>query len=426
MSTIFDTADLVVYKNSDDTADIYIKCKEYFTFDLDVEVYQSTASITYDGTYITTTPSGTESGKASTSTSRLELEKGVLKVNGTDIGYKILESLRKGSEADTAVGYYKIATINHYSWNFCDFCMLLKNSYAGTAYSTVLNCSCSDSSTELKSFTLNIITGTNISDKLAYLYTYDSNNYLTKIEVFIHATRFEHPTCYIINARPGQQLVIPTEDEFNKPNPDKPDGTAMTGYATTDNRRLLNYDLGVTIKNTTTDEGWKMFNPNYTGYLLQSVRFNANSPSWGVGNYGAGIIFGGADTKGVISTGYGSPLIKFASGNGSGPVWWIGLTGTSGKTYDLDNKQNKKVTGSWTVSTSNPKPMIDIILDHPDIKIYYKTYASSTRRTDISSVLFHASYDAKQSIYALSLRYLDASGSLATIGAGTIYYEYFE
>ena len=143
--------------------------------------------------------------------------------------------------------------------------------------------------------------------------------------------------CYIINARPGQQLVIPTQDEFNKATPDKPEDTTMTGYATPDNRRLLNHELGVTIENTTTDKGWGMFNPTYMGYLLQSVRFNANSPAWGVGNYGAGIIFGGADTKGVISTGYGSPLIKFASGSGSGPVWWIGLTGTSGSSYNLDN-----------------------------------------------------------------------------------------
>ena len=85
MSTIFDKADLVVYKNSDNTADIYIKCKEYFTFDLDVEVFQSSASITYDGTYIATAPSGTEGGKASTSTSRIQLEQGVLKVNGTAV-----------------------------------------------------------------------------------------------------------------------------------------------------------------------------------------------------------------------------------------------------------------------------------------------------------------------------------------------------
>lgn len=428
MSSIFDTADLVAYKNSDNTADIYVKCKGYFTFDLDVEVYQSSASITYDGTHITTTPSGTESGKASTSTSRLELEKGVLKVNGTDIGYKILESLRKGSEADTAVGYYKIATINHYSWNFCDFCMLLKNSYAGTTYSTVLNCSCSDSNTELKSFTLNIIAGTNISNKLAYLYTYDSSNNLIKIEVFIHATRFEHPTCYILNARPGQQLVIPTEDEFNKAVPDKPTDTKMTGYATTDNRSLLNYDLGVTIKNTTTDEGWGMFNSTYDGFLLKSVRFNDNSPAWGVGDYGAGIIFGGGDTKGVISTSYRFPIIKFASGNGDKPVWWIGLTGTSAKSYDLDELKAKptRVTGSWTVSTTNPGPMVDIILDHPDIKIYYKTYISGARTTDIASVLFNAHHNAKQHIYMLSLKYLNAGGNLTTIDSGTIYYEYFE
>jgi hypothetical protein len=125
--------------------------------------------------------------------------------------YKIAETLRKGSEETTAVGYYKIATINHVNWNFCDFCMLVKNSYSGTAYSTVFNCSCSDSNVKLQSFKLDIISGTDISNKLAYLYTYNSDNNLIKIEVFIHATRFEHPMCYIINARPGQQLVIPTQ-----------------------------------------------------------------------------------------------------------------------------------------------------------------------------------------------------------------------
>ena len=247
--------------------------------------------------------------------------------------YKILESLRKGSEADTAVGYYKIATINHASWNFCDFCMLVKNSYAGVAYSTIFNCSCSDSSTNLNSFKLNIISGTNISNKLAYLYTYDSNNHLIKIEVFIHCTRFEHPMCYIINARPGQQLVIPTQDEFNKATPDKPDGTTMTGYAT---------------------------------YIYDSMYQQK-------GNY-----------------------------------------------------QTKKVTGSWSVSTTNPGPMVDIILEHPDIKIYYKTYTSTTRKTDIANVIFYASYNKKQNIYSLTLRYMNTSGTLTNIGSGTIYYEYFD
>ena len=366
--------------------------------------------------------------------------------------YKILESLRKGSEAATAVGYYKIATINHKNWNFCDFCMLVKNSYSGTAYSTVFNCSCSDSNVKLQDFKLNIISGTNISNKLAYLYTYDSNNNLIKIEIFIHCTRYEHPICYIINTRPGAQLTIHTEAwATSTDNPDKPDGTTMTGYATytpvsggtngqllstngsslvwvNDNRSLLHHDLAKTIENTTTDKGWKMFNDTYNGFLLKSLRFQSQSPAWGVGDFGSGIVFGGEDTKGVMSLSYGKPQIKFAGGNGTGPKWWIGLTGTSAVSYDLDslrNKQDRKVTGSWTVSTTNPGPMVDIILNHPDIKIYYRTYTSSTRKTDISSVLFNASHNEKQGIYSLSLRYLNSSGNLTNISSGTIYYEYF-
>ena len=93
---------------------------------------------------------------------------------------------------------------------------------------------------------------------------------------------------------------------------------------------------------------------------------------------------------------------------------------------DLDNKQNKKVTGSWVVSTSNPKPMVDIILEHPDIKMYYRAYTSGTKKTDIANVIFYASYGETQNIYTLTLKYMNAGGSLTTIGSGTIYYEYFE
>ena len=202
---------------------------------------------------------------------------------------------------------------------------------------------------------------------------------------------------------------------------------------TNDNRSLLHHDLGVIIENTTTDKGWKMFNSTINGFLLKSVRFNADSPVWGVGDFGAGIVFGGGDTKGVISVSYGTPEIKIAGGNGTDPDtavprWWIGLTGTSAKSYNLDklNTIPTRVTGSWRVSTTNPGPMVDIILAHPDIKIYYKTYTSATRTTNVASVLFNASHNVKQGIYSLSLKYPDASGNLTTIGAGTVYYEYFE
>lgn len=260
MSSIFDTADLVVYKNSDNTADIYIRCKGYFTFDLDVEVYQSTATITYDGTYITTTPSGTESGKASTSTSRLELEKGVLKVNGTAVQSKISEL---GSA--TKPVYFS-------SDGVASTC----STYAGGT-----------------AVTLN---GTSKAASTASFYA---------------------PTSVGTN---GQLLSS--------------NGSSLVW--TDDNRSLLHHDLGVIIENTTTDNGWSMFNSTYNGFLLKSVRFNANSPSWGVGDFGAGIVFGGGDTKGVVSVAYRTPDIKIAGGNGDKPVWWIGLTGTSAKSYDLD------------------------------------------------------------------------------------------
>ena len=110
---------------------------------------------------------------------------------------------------------------------------------------------------------------------------------------------------------------------------------------TNDNRSLLHHDLATTIENTTTDKGWKMFNDTYNGFLLKSLRFQSQSPVWGVGDFGSGIVFGGADTKGVVSVAYGTPEIKFAGGNGSGPRWWIGLTGTSETTYNLDDKQDK-------------------------------------------------------------------------------------
>lgn len=109
---------------------------------------------------------------------------------------------------------------------------------------------------------------------------------------------------------------------------------------TNDNRSLLHHDLGVIIENTTTDKGWGMFNSTINGFLLKSVRFQSQSPSWGVGDFGAGIVFGGADTKGVVSVAYGTPKIKIAGGNGTDPTtvprWWIELTGTSTTSYDLD------------------------------------------------------------------------------------------
>ena len=100
---------------------------------------------------------------------------------------------------------------------------------------------------------------------------------------------------------------------------------------------LLHSDLTVTLANTTTDSGWSMINSSYNGFLLKSIRTQGSAPNWIENNYAAGICFGGADTKGVVSVAYGIPYIKFAGGNGSKPAWWIRLSGISGATYNLAN-----------------------------------------------------------------------------------------
>lgn len=84
-SSIWGVCNLVLYVNSDNTATLYVKCSGYYTFDLDIELYQSTASISYDGSYSTAKPSGTLSASASTSDKRIELYQGKLYASGKEL-----------------------------------------------------------------------------------------------------------------------------------------------------------------------------------------------------------------------------------------------------------------------------------------------------------------------------------------------------
>lgn len=91
MSSVWNAADLVLYVNSTTgttaaaTATLYIKCSGSFVFDLDLELFQNTANISFDGTYLTTTPTGTLATKSSTTSQRVELVNNNLLVNGTSV-----------------------------------------------------------------------------------------------------------------------------------------------------------------------------------------------------------------------------------------------------------------------------------------------------------------------------------------------------
>lgn len=86
MSAIWNHCDLELYVDSDSTATLYLKCSHYFAYDLNVEgLWLSTGTIIYDGTYITTTPSGTLTAKASTAKNRLELYNNSAHIGGNTV-----------------------------------------------------------------------------------------------------------------------------------------------------------------------------------------------------------------------------------------------------------------------------------------------------------------------------------------------------
>lgn len=129
--------------------------------------------------------------------------------------------------------------------------------------------------------------------------------------------------------------------------------TKLGTKASSDHTHGLNSSsLAKTVDNATTNS-WDMVGGNKS-FLLRSLRMQSKAPDWLEGNYAAGIAFGGSDTKGVISHAYSSPAIKFAGGNGAAPVWWLRLTGTSGKTYDLNAMPPASHTHSFSSITDKP------------------------------------------------------------------------
>lgn len=84
MADIFYITDIEMYQNNNNTVSIYAHVNGFFTFDFDIETFQDSVTIDFDGTVITT-PEGTLVAKASTCTNRLELEQGNLKVGGTPV-----------------------------------------------------------------------------------------------------------------------------------------------------------------------------------------------------------------------------------------------------------------------------------------------------------------------------------------------------
>lgn len=86
--------------------------------------------------------------------------------------------------------------------------------------------------------------------------------------------------------------------------------------------------------------------PLTTGYVLKVLRGGVGSSaptpaSWFAEKFGAGIVFGGSDSKGVLSVSRLNPKITFAGGSNTStstkPVWNVSITGTNNSNYNLDD-----------------------------------------------------------------------------------------
>lgn len=111
--------------------------------------------------------------------------------------------------------------------------------------------------------------------------------------------------------------------------------------ATSHTHTLSSLGMYVALSNTTTG-GWDMIGKDYaTGVWIKALKGAVNAPSWYAPRYASGIAFGGGDIKAVISLSNSNPQVRFASGAGTDPQWWLGLKGTKDKEYDLDNIPRK-------------------------------------------------------------------------------------
>lgn len=102
----------------------------------------------------------------------------------------------------------------------------------------------------------------------------------------------------------------------------------------------LQADVRYQVHNTTTS-GWKDMLGRQSNPTLSVTRHSSAIPTWIPESYSSSLVWGGADTKGLLSMAYSKPLITFggASTNNStddAPKWWFKLSGTSGTTYDLN------------------------------------------------------------------------------------------
>ena len=100
----------------------------------------------------------------------------------------------------------------------------------------------------------------------------------------------------------------------------------------------LNADL-LKYSGSLASAGWKTLGGRSSGNKI-TVSYNNAAADWNSGTYSSTIVFGCADTKGLLDCGHNKPIVTFGGGSVSGstddaPTWYFKLVGTSAQSYTL-------------------------------------------------------------------------------------------
>lgn len=124
--------------------------------------------------------------------------------------------------------------------------------------------------------------------------------------------------------------------------------TGRTNWANVMNTGIDNPTLGRYISQSNT---WNDIIGQDNGKnALAAIRDETNGSGNTIGNFSAGIVFGGGDTKGMLDVAYDRPQARIIGGNGNAPVWKKDIAWKDDlkvnvvRSYDIEKNQAGPVT----------------------------------------------------------------------------------
>lgn len=108
----------------------------------------------------------------------------------------------------------------------------------------------------------------------------------------------------------------------------------ITGYLNNILLRSVNINNSTNFASSATQEIFGTTDNNNSKFTV--LRMQSAAPAALRSDYASGIAWKSSDTYGMLSVAYHTPGIKIAGGNGTNPVWWVGIDASSGVTYNFN------------------------------------------------------------------------------------------